>query len=148
MGWCAVFCWILRLSLSDWLVVSLTRLSRLQISWSIYCFEGSLPPDCYFASCVLKPVECSACMAKPLDERSKVKLFFTETEEESKWKCRCGKTLTQKKNTGWTNLLIHIRRQHSETEVLQESKPQTTSSDTSDKASKEGKQDLCCWLNW
>ena len=30
------------------------------------------------------------------------------------WKCKCGKVLVQKKNTGWSNLLNHVKRQHPE----------------------------------
>ena len=30
------------------------------------------------------------------------------------WKCKCGKILVQKKNTGWSNLLNHVKRQHPE----------------------------------
>ena len=26
------------------------------------------------------------------------------------WKCKCGKVLVQKKNTGWSNLLNHVKR--------------------------------------
>ena len=44
-----------------------------------------------------------------------VKRFFTEfPEDNSKWKCRCGKILTQKPNTGWSNLFQHIKSQHSD----------------------------------
>merc|ERR1712062_649345 len=37
--------------------------------------------------------------------------YFTEISE-NKWKCRCGRELTQKKGSGWTNLLNHLKSQH------------------------------------
>ena len=42
-----------------------------------------------------------------------VKRYFEETNSQTeKWTCSCGKTLFQKKNTVWSNLFAHIKRQH------------------------------------
>ena len=44
-----------------------------------------------------------------------VQLYFTQsTDSNNKWKCKCGKEITQKKNTGWTNLFNHVKSQHPE----------------------------------
>ena len=41
------------------------------------------------------------------DVKAIVKRYFAETDSQTgKWTCSCGKTLIQKKNTGWSNLFI------------------------------------------
>ena len=45
--------------------------------------------------------------------KAMVKRYFAETNSQSgKWKCSCGKTLIQEKNTAWSNLFAHIKSQH------------------------------------
>ena len=39
--------------------------------------------------------------------------YFVQ-EADNLWKCSCGKVLSQKKNTGFTNLFNHIKSQHPE----------------------------------
>jgi len=48
------------------------------------------------------------------DLKSIVKRYFTALEEEGEWRCKCGKLLKQKKNSGWTNLFNHVKKQHPE----------------------------------
>ena len=44
--------------------------------------------------------------------------YFTPLENDI-YKCSCGKILKQKRGTGWTNLMTHIRTQHDVTDTKQ-----------------------------
>ena len=48
------------------------------------------------------------------NEQISRKYFSQVVDSESSWVCKCGKKLTQKKGTGWTNLMNHIKNQHPE----------------------------------
>ncbi len=51
-------------------------------------------------------------LSKPENEKA-VKVFFSQDEDfNGIWKCKCGKSLVQKKGTRWNNLICHIRSQH------------------------------------
>ena len=41
------------------------------------------------------------------------KMYFTRRDDDANlWLCKCGKELTKKKGTGWSNLMHHIKSQH------------------------------------
>lgn len=44
--------------------------------------------------------------------KSVVMRYFKVGETQDQWSCRCGKSLTQRKGTGWSNLFNHIKSQH------------------------------------
>ena len=46
------------------------------------------------------------------NEQISRKYFSQVVDSEGSWVCKCGKKLTQKKGTGWTNLTNHIKNQH------------------------------------
>ncbi len=49
------------------------------------------------------------------DNETTAKVFFEPVKDsENKWRCRCGKILSQKKKCRWTNLITHIVNQHPE----------------------------------
>ena len=76
-----------------------------------------------------------------------VKRYFTEfPEDNSKWKCRCGKILTQKPNTGWSNLFQHIKSQHSD--YLQDAQSTLQSFVVSKPASTKKAANIYSWLEW
>ena len=76
-----------------------------------------------------------------------VKRYFTEfPEDNSKWKCRCGKILTQKPNTGWSSLFQHIKSQHSD--YLQDAQSTLQSSVVSKPASTKKAANIYSWLEW
>lgn len=77
-----------------------------------------------------------------------VKNYFNVTNEDnSRWQCKCGKILTQRKNTGWSNLFNHVKTQHPEYQKLL--KPALSIDkfikkvDTSTKSN-----NIYGWLNW
>ena len=67
----------------------------------------------------------------PSQNQQIVKKYFDPTDSEHLWKCKCGKKLIQKKGSGWTNLLNHIKSQHPEYSTMKEIKQQSLSSFTS-----------------
>ena len=76
-----------------------------------------------------------------------VKRYFTEfPEDNSKWKCRCGKILTQKPNTGWSILFQHIKSQHSD--YLQDAQSTLQSFVVSKPASTKKAANIYSWLEW
>ena len=76
-----------------------------------------------------------------------VKRYFTEfPEDNSKWKCRCGKTLTQKPNTGWSNLFQHIKSQPSV--YLQDAQSTLQSFVVSKPASTKKAANIYSWPEW
>ena len=80
-----------------------------------------------------------------------VQLYFTQSKDSNnKWKCKCGKEIIQKKNTGWTNLFNHIKSQHPESTERERHLKPTSSIDhyvkTND-ASKKGKN-IFNWIDW
>jgi hypothetical protein len=42
-----------------------------------------------------------------------VSFYFNQQEEKSKWLCKCGKVRTQIENTGYSNLINHVKTAHS-----------------------------------
>ena len=76
-----------------------------------------------------------------------VRRYFTEfPENNSKWKCRCGKILTQKPNTGWSNLFQHMKSQHSD--YLQDAQSTLQSFVVSKPASTKKAANIYSWLQW
>ena len=76
-----------------------------------------------------------------------LKRYFTEFPvDNSKWKCRCGKILNQRPNTGWSNLFQHIKSQHSD--YLQDSQSTLQSSVVSKPASTKKAATIYSWLVW
>ena len=76
-----------------------------------------------------------------------VKRYFTEfPEDNSKWKCRCGNILTQKPNTGWSNLFQHIKSQHSD--YLQDAQSTLQSFVVSKPASMKKAANIYSCLEW
>merc|ERR1712062_685144 len=65
--------------------------------------------------------------------------YFTPLENDI-YKCSCGKILKQKKGTGWTNLMAHIRSQH---DVTGDSKQNTLSFMHSKKT-----ETIHGWIEW
>ena len=53
-------------------------------------------------------------MSSNRDFKTICKKYFTPMENDI-FKCKCGKILKQKKGTGWSNLMVHIRTQHETT---------------------------------
>ena len=54
-------------------------------------------------------------LAMSLNTKAMVAKHFVKVEgEDSKWACACGKVLVQKVNTGYTNLVSHVRTTHPE----------------------------------
>ena len=76
-----------------------------------------------------------------------IKLFLMEfPEDNSKWKCRCGKILTQKPNTGWCNLFQHIKSHHSD--YLQDAQPKLQTFVVSKPASTKKAANIYSWLEY
>ena len=75
------------------------------------------------------------------------KRYFTEFPEDiSKWKCRCGKILTQKPNTGWSNLFQHIKSQNSD--YIQDAQSTLQSFVVSKPTSTKKAANIYSWLEW
>ena len=50
----------------------------------------------------------------PVAKDTVMKYFHPISDSDSQWKCVCGKVLSQKKYSGFTNLFNHIELQHPE----------------------------------
>ena len=83
----------------------------------------NIVPLSYYMSALLYHYTCPLyfqvqCLPRTLKQSSAFKPLkrdFTEFPEgNSKWKCRCGKILTQKPNTSWSNLFQRVKSQHSD----------------------------------
>lgn len=64
----------------------------------------------------------------PRETEEIVRKYFKRIDRDHVWKCKCGKELTQKKGTGWTNLMNHIKNQHPEYSSLQAAGQQSLTS--------------------
>ena len=78
-------------------------------------------------------------MSSNRDFKTICKKYFTPMENDI-FKCKCGKILKQKKGTGWSNLMVHIRTQHETTP----SGPQNTLDFMQCKKS----QTIHDWIEW
>lgn len=80
--------------------------------------------------------------------KSTVELYFIQDpDNSSKWKCKCGKVLVQRKNAGWTNLLNHIKSQHPEHNQIVKPHPKLDNFVTVGDNTKKGRN-IYGWLNW
>jgi hypothetical protein len=85
-------------------------------------------------------------------ERAKVKSsvlrFFKFCDDSAdKWKCVCGKLLTQKKGTGWTNLVNHLKAQHPDWQMEQNQAKMENFLDVVSKPTTSA-ENVHSWLEW
>jgi len=78
------------------------------------------------------------------------KHFVKAEGEENKWKCSCGKELSQKPNTGYSNLMTHVRNQHPKwLEEQAVTQPQITRhTTTSITSTTKTAKNVHGWLEW
>ena len=62
------------------------------------------------------------------------------------WQCQCGVKKIRKPNTGWSNLMIHIRNEHQHS-GLREAGQSSLDCFTAPKVTKKG-TNIHNWLNW
>ena len=88
-------------------------------------------------------------LAMSLNTKAMVAKHFVKVEgEDSKWACACGKVLVQKVNTGYTNLVSHVRTTHPD--WLQQqlaTQPQITNHTTTRTTTKNA-NNMYAWLEW
>ncbi|XP_036367828.1 uncharacterized protein LOC118767407 [Octopus sinensis] len=86
----------------------------------------------------------------PRENEQIVRKYFNQTDSEHVWKCKCGKKLTQKKGTGWTNLMNHIKNQHPEYSTTQATGQPSSSSFLSPRSSLVSRSALNFygWIEW
>ena len=84
----------------------------------------------------------------PGDSKAIVFKYFSKhgAEIDGKWKCTCGKILTQKRSTGWTNLFNHIKTQHSEYNQSQNQDTLQNYFNSGESTSKGS--NVYSWLRW
>ena len=75
-------------------------------------------------------------MSSNRDFKTICKKYFTPMENDI-FKCKCGKILKQKKGTGWSNLMVHIRTQHETTAKKTNDRRTTISHEVGGNRSKE-----------
>ncbi|GAB1602785.1 hypothetical protein Ahia01_000558600 [Argonauta hians] len=76
-----------------------------------------------------------------------VKRYFIKIEDENDcWICSCGKKLRQKKGSGWSNLMNHIKSQHPEHTNFMESKYGIFVADNSTRSGTS--LNLNGWIEW
>lgn len=73
--------------------------------------------------------------------------FKNIDEEETKWECKCGKVLVQRKNTGWTNLVNHIKSQHQDQHKSETQNLKMENFFTNSNTTKKG-GNIYGWLHW
>ena len=76
-----------------------------------------------------------------------LKYFTLHEKETSTWKCSCSKLLVSKRNSGWTNLLRHINKEHGEQINSLEGQSTLSFSKNETKISKTG-NNYFSWINW
>ena len=72
--------------------------------------------------------------------------YFVQ-EADNLWKCSCGKVLSQKKNTGFTNLFNHIKSQHPEY-ASSGSQPSISSCFALAPSSCKKGDNIYAWIRW
>ena len=75
------------------------------------------------------------------------KNFIKVEGDEAKWRCTCGKVLTQKVNTGYSNLVSHVRNNHPDWLQQQLSAQPTIIKHTTTSTTKNAKN-MYGWLEW